>query len=167
MTVKAQSDDAGVPSNAASERSRRKGTKLRDEIDAGQWPARQVKRRGPSERQTRSNDGGRQVLGGSDFIWLTSSDRGRYISQTLYPRRRQVRSSGNAATSRLSAAFSNRVRSISQPTAPQSAPWQRPQARHSYSRGPRGPSRPQRPLSGEPRSSPRKKGPPRPSPRGR
>jgi hypothetical protein len=59
------------------------------------------------ERQTRSNDGGRQVLGGSDFIWLTSSDRGRYLSPTLYPGSSQCRSSGNAATSRLSAAFSN------------------------------------------------------------
>jgi hypothetical protein len=67
------------------------------------------KRRGAQrgKRQSRSNDGGCQVLGGSDFIWLTSSDRGRYLSPTLYPGSSQCRSSGNAATSRLSAAFSN------------------------------------------------------------
>jgi hypothetical protein len=77
--------------------------------------ARKDKRGAVRRRQTRSNDGGRQVLGGSDFIWLTSSDRGRYISPALYPPCRQIRSSGNAATSRLSAAFSNGVKPISRP----------------------------------------------------
>ena len=77
MTVKAQSDNGECPltprPSDQEEKEQRSATRS---TQVNGWLGEQTEER-RGERQTQSNDRGRQVLGGSDFIWLTSSDRGR------------------------------------------------------------------------------------------